>query len=293
MEENLKSEIFKKRLSMVSGSSYEYEDLKSKDLHPTYIVGREVFTQAVFEEIADEEDELVAFFTMMFFLGLIMIPIQLLFCDLIKPYDALAIKYLQNLLLMSPNESITKIIGNSLVYFGSMKFLLSFNVLFYLLIDPGVSYKVCLMSGCSSYIVFILKIIIHDARPYWIDSDISGIFCRVSYGCPSLGIFGGMVYIYYMKFCIDRAIKSNDFFIRDNLGYLKYSNNLISILFIIFSFIGFFQVLFGENFIYQILLSLLYMFIFIRILIVFNKIIDHISNGARFIINISEIRRER
>ena len=37
MEENLKSEIFKKRLSMVSGSSYEYEDLKSKNDILTYI----------------------------------------------------------------------------------------------------------------------------------------------------------------------------------------------------------------------------------------------------------------
>ena len=286
MNESYESEIFKQRHGP-SEIVYEYEDLKSQELHPTYIVGKEAFTQAIFEEIADDEDEIEAFFTMMFFLGLTMIPLQLIFSDMIKPYDAYVIGYLQMLILKSQLENIFTLIGKGFVYFASMRFLLSFNVFFYLFIDPGVSYKVCLMSGCSSYIVFILKLIIHDARPYMIFPNIKGVFCSASYGCPSADIFGGMVYLYYLRYCIDRAINSDDLIVSQNLKYLEHSIKLNYILIFMFTIIGFFHILFGENFIYQILLTFFYMFIFIRILIVFNKEIDHISNGARFVIKIS------
>ena len=281
------SGIFKQQYGCPSEMVCEYEDLKSHELHPTYIVGREAFTQAIFEEIADDEDEIEAFFTIMFFLGLTMIPLQLIFADFIKPYDAAIIRYLQALLLRPPYEDIFTIIGKGFVYFASMRFIISFNLFFYLFFDPGVSYKVCLMSGCSSYIVFILKLIIHDARPYWIFQDVKSIFCSSSYGCPSSDIFGGMVYLYYLKYCINRAINSDDIIVSQNLKYLEHSMKLNYILIFIFSSIAFFHVLFGENFIYQILVTFFYMFIFIRILIVFNKEIDHISNGARFVINIS------
>ena len=287
MRESYNSEFLGKEKEGPSEIVYEYEDLKPHNIHPTYIVGREAFTQAIFEEIADEEDELEAFFTMMFFLGLTLIPLQLIFSDLIKPYDASAIVFLQSSLLQEPYQVVLEFIGKMFVDLANLRFMLSFNVFFYLFIDPGVSYKVCLMSGCCAYIVFILKVIIHDARPYWIFMDVKGILCSASFGCPSLDIFGGMVYLYYLRFCINRAINSDDIIVSQNLRYLEESMKLNYILTIMFTMVGFFHVLFGENFIYQILITFFYTFIFIRILIVFNKEIDYISNGARFLVDIS------
>jgi len=96
-----------------------------------------------------------------------------------------------------------------------------------------------------------------------------------------------MVYLYYLRFCINRAINSDDIIVSQNLRYLEESMKLNYILTIMFTMVGFFHVLFGENFIYQILITFFYTFIFIRILIVFNKEIDYISNGARFLVDIS------
>ena len=58
-------------------------------------------TSKVLEEIHEEQDEWELFFTTMFFLGIVLIPLQLIFADNIKPYDAYLLKLIQEYVIYS------------------------------------------------------------------------------------------------------------------------------------------------------------------------------------------------
>jgi hypothetical protein len=248
-------------------------------------------TSKVLEEIHEEQDEWEIFFTTMFFLGIVLIPLQLIFADDIKPYDAYLLKLIQENIIYFNDTIISyfTIFVTFLSTSSNVRFLSSITVFFYLCFDPGVAYKTALVAGCGSYIVFILKLIIHDARPYWVYPDIEPGLCRISFGCPSLDVFIGMLYSHYIFFCTTRALKSKDAIVRMNRNAIEVSKIFSIILIICNIFVGILYTILGENFIYQIFITFFYGFILIRIVIIFNKDIDHFANGSRFVKQISNV----
>lgn len=269
--------------------TYETE-FDSSEYHPEHF-GVGTVTGKVFEEIYDQQDEWEIFFTTMFFIGIFLIPLQLIFADDIKPYDAYIIQNIQYYLVntdlfMSYGMLILRYM---LEWVANVKFFISMTVFFYLCFDPGVAFKTCLIAGCGSYLVFILKIITHDSRPFWVSSEIKPGLCKLSFGSPSLDVFVGMLYSHYIFFCTDRALRSSDEIITMNRESVETSKYVSIVLMVFNALIGIFYFCIGENFIYQILITFFYGFILIRILVIFNKDIDHFSNGSRFIKEISNV----
>jgi hypothetical protein len=262
----------------------------SSEYHPDQF-GVGAVTSKVFEELYEEQDEWEIFFTYMFFLGIILIPIQLIFADDIKPYDAQLIEKIQYFIFNS--TGFIKIFFDWVFFFlesvANFRFFTSITIFFYLCFDPGVAYKTSLIAGFGVYLVFILKIIIHDSRPYWISPDIKPAFCKISFGSPSLDVFVGMLYSHYIFFCTQRALMSDDPIIEKNRSALKVSFYISIILMSMNALLGISYICLGENFIYQILITFFYGFIIIRIIIIFNKDIDHFANGSRFILGISNV----
>jgi len=248
-------------------------------------------TSKVLEEIHEEQDEWEIFFTTMFFLGVVLIPLQLIFADDIKPYDSYILKVIQKYIVLSDKTlpPYMSFIITFLSTSSNVRFLSSITVFFYLCFDPGVAYKTALVAGCGSYIVFILKLIIHDARPYWVFPDLYPGLCRISFGCPSLDVFIGMLYSHYIFFCTSRALKSKDAIVKMNRSAIEISEKCSIFLIICNIFVGFFYAIMGENFIYQIFITFFYGFILIRIVIIFNKDIDHFANGSRYVKQISNV----
>jgi hypothetical protein len=266
-----------------------YTEFDSSEYHPDQF-GVGVVTQKVFEEIYDEQDEWEIFFTTMFFLGIVLIPLQLIFADDIKPFDAFVIKKIQFYIIETEFFSyFSTFMVSVLNLLANIRFFSSITVFFYLCFDPGVAYKTSLIAGCGTYIVFILKLIIHDSRPFWTDPEIHSKLCRLSFGCPSLDVFVGMLYSHYIFFCTSRALMSNDAIIIRNTDAMVVSKYVALIMMILNGLVGVFYAAFGENFIYQILITFFYGFILIRIIIIFNKELDHFSNGSRFILAISNV----
>lgn len=270
-------------------SSYPTE-FYSSELIPsnTHFVAGGI-TQKLLEEIHDEQDEWEEFFSTMFFTGILLIPLQLIFSDYLKPYDSALIEWLQeNTIYTFENLSAFIVsIESVLKFMANVKYLTSVIILFYLCFDPGVAYKTTIIAGTGTYIVFILKIIIHDARPFWVNSNIKPGLCRLSFGCPSLDVFVGMLYSNYLLFCTTRARNSNDIIVLKGAEQLNFSANVAWIMIVLNVLNGIFYTILGENFFYQTLITFFYGFILIRIVIVFNKDIDYYTNGSRFINEIS------
>ena len=259
----------------------------SSDYHPDEF-GLGIFSGKVLEEIKEEHDSWENFMTTMFLIGIILIPIQLIFSDKIKSFDIKIIKFLQKNLKIDFFLQ-NKIILNSILFFSNINFYLSIVVLFYLSFDSGIAFKTSLISNIGIFFVFVFKLIIHDSRPFWIDSEVKNYLCKLSFGSPSIDIFVGMLSSHYLYFCSSRALQSDDHFINKSRYEIIFSEKLSFFLIGLNFFNGIFYVLIGTHFIYQILVSYFYGFILIRIVIIFNKEIDSFSNGARFIISISNL----
>lgn len=288
MSESYTSRFFNQEKKNQEQQAYYTEFNSSEYIPENFGVGG--VTSKVLEEIYEEQDEWELFFSNMFFLGIFLIPIQLIFADDIKPYDAYMMESLQGFIFsFDIVHSFIKIAVVILDFCANVRFLCSITIFFYLCFDPGVAYKTALIAGSGSYIVFILKLIIHDARPFWIYENIHPYLCRLSFGCPSLDVFVGMLYSQYIYFCTNRALKSGDPIIAKNLHSIKVSEYISVCLIILNVIVGVSYTILGENFIYQIGITFFYGFIFIRIIIIFNKDIDHFSNGSRFIVSISNV----
>lgn len=264
----------------------EDEDNKFEEAAQITYVGKlNSFTEKVFEELTDEQDHFEAFFTSMFVLGIVFIPLSLIFSDYIKYYDKQLIIYLQSSSFY--HSSVFNYLSSFINLFYTVKFHVSFCIFAYLALDPGVAYKVAITAGFTSYLCFYLEVIIHDPRPYWITTEIIPAFCHVNFGCPSLNILSGFMYYQLLNLNYNRAIHSRDPFTRDNITAMK-CGVFIAKFFIVINFlVGLVLIANGENFVYQVIVSFFFGFIFIRILITFNKDIDYLANGARYIMSIS------
>ena len=242
-------------------------------------------TQVVLEELTDEQDYFEAFFTVMFMIGCFFIPFTLIFSDYIKPYDIDFILIIQNSSLYS-NEFF-KILGSFINYFYSLNFHMSFTIFIYLAIDPGIGFKVAMTAGFLTYISYFLEIIIHDNRPYWHNNNIKPVLCHMTFGCPSINVLSGLLYYNLLNFYLSRAIKSKDPILDKNLIALSIGSFIAKVYIVINILVALILIANGENYIYQIIVTFLIGFILVRILIAFNKEIDYHSNGARYVLNIS------
>lgn len=243
-------------------------------------------TGKVLEELGDEQDNFEAFFTTMFLLGCLLIPLILIFSEYIKPYDSRIIVYLQSTHSSSFTSMIT-ILSKIVNIFYTLKFHTSFCVFVYLAVDPGVAFKVMSTAGLTTYIGFYMEIIIHDSRPYWNSPDIIPKFCHLNFGCPSINILSGFMFYQLMYFNLDRAINCRDPFMNKNLRAMKICLYPVKFLILINFILGVQLVINGENYVYQVLVTYFFGYVLIRVLITFNKDIDYFTNGARYVVQIS------
>ena len=257
----------------------------SSEYHPDQF-GLGTFSGKVLEEIKEDHDNWENFMTTMFLIGIILIPLQMIFADKIKPFDLYLIKLIQKYVYTN-NILTNEYLFSFFIFCSSMNFYMSITVFFYHCFDCGIAFKTSLVGSFGSFLVFIFKLIIHDSRPFWIDSSIICRLCKLSFGSPSLDCFVGMLYSHYMYFCTERALMSDDKFINKSRKELIISRYLSITLMIVNYLNGLFYICIGMNFIYQILVSYFYGFIVIRIVQVFNKEIDSFANGARYILSIS------
>lgn len=262
------------------------DDNEENDDKPIKVIGNlGGFAEAVLEELSDDQDNLENFLTTMFLLGVLLIPLLLIFSEYIKPYDRSVIIYIQNTSLYKGElfRMISKI--TNMVY--TLKFHTSFCVFLYLAIDPGVAFKVASTAGLTTYLGFYLEALIHDSRPYWVSADIKPAFCHVNFGCPSINILSGFLYYNLLYFNLNRAINAKDPFTSKNKLWLQIGS-FLSLVLIVFNYLlGIELICNGENYIYQIAVTYFFGFVIIRILITFNKEIDYIINGTRYILHIS------
>jgi hypothetical protein len=243
------------------------------------VLGQEGFDY-VLEEISEVQTSLVNFFTLMFEIGILLIPIQMIIYEDIKPYEIKAIQSIQNYFDLSNLSYYSFYFFKLILSFSSISFLTSFNVFIYFFTDTLVSLKVCFVLGSCSYIVYVFKLIIHDSRPFWIDPSVFGLRCKTSFGCPSLDVFTGMFYFNFLLFNLAKRlnIKNLDPNLKILLKLMKY----ISLIFIGFNIIiGFIHILFGENFIYQVIFSIFYVYLYLRVIITFDELINHYAKNAR------------
>jgi hypothetical protein len=234
----------------------------------------------VLEEINEVQTSLVNFFTLMFEIGVLLIPIQIIIYNDIKPYEISAILYLQSYFNVRNLSAPVFYFYKLILSFSSMNFLTSLNIFFYFFTDALVSFKVCLLLGSCTYITYALKLIIHDSRPFWIHPYIVGLRCKTSFGCPTLDVFMGMFYFNYLFFNLSKRqhYRHLDATVKYLLGISKY----ICLFFIAITLlVGCIHVLFGENFIYQIIFSIFYVYLFLRIIIIFDELINHYAKYSR------------
>ena len=96
-----------------------------------------------------------------------------------------------------------------------------------------------------------------------------------------------IIYYHLLNFNLSKALKSKDPFVEKNLSALKFASYIAKFFILINILVAFQLVANGEHFFYQVAATFFMGFIFIRLLIVFNKEIDYHANGARYVQNIS------
>ena len=256
-----------------------------------------VFSGKVLGEINEQRyyyDTWENVLTVLFVIGVVLIPIQLIFADDLKYVDMCIMNVVHNIFINydnSDNSGNGSFVYNCISFCSDISFYMSVLVLIYIAVDSGIAFKTLIIGNISSFLVYILKLITHDTRPYWSTSHYNNnnnnTQIKHSYASPSLTCFVGMLYTHYLHFNINRALMSNDKFINKSRSFILRSKHL-SLLLIFINYInGLFFIYQGEHYIYQILITYFYGFIVIRIVIVFNKEIDSYTNGTRFILTIS------
>ena len=241
----------------------------------------------ILEEINEVQTNLVNFFTIMFKIGIILIPIQIIVYEDIKTYEIDAIIYLQSSFGIGKESSTTIWMIKLFLGFSSINFLSSLNIFIYYFTDTMIAFKASLMLGSCSFLVYALKLLVHDSRPFWINEMVLSLRCKTSFGCPAF-IFTGMFLFNYLIFNISKM--NND----KKLDQLtKRHFNITEILSLIYILIilssGFILILFGENFIYQIICSFCYVYVLLRIVIIFDELINYYAKNASIKETISRV----
>ncbi len=121
-----------KNQNQLASFQTEFNSIDNMDPKTEFIAGG--IAQKLLEEIHDEQDEWEVFFSTMFFAGILLIPLQLIFSDFIKPYDASLIEWIQINIVYSfdiVSQWITTFEA-FLNFFANVKFLNSIIIFFYL-----------------------------------------------------------------------------------------------------------------------------------------------------------------
>lgn len=228
------------------------------------------------------------FFTFMFFLALVTIPIQLLFSDYLREIDNSLLLSLQAILSESPSAaSYFEQISSVLFYISHINFTLSIIAFIYFFADPGLAIKSLVCLTVSIFISFMLKFIMQDVRPFWQDSLITPIVCKLSFASPSHDLLTVTVFVYCLLFSIRKAVVSKDILIKESIDNIQIIQVLAIFLAILYFIMGLLLPLLGLTYVYQIIATYLYAFMLVRIFIKFNKALDYLTNCLRFVHHIS------
>ena len=233
--------------------------------------------------------------TVLFVVGVVLNPIQLIFVDDLKYVDMCIMNVVHNIFINSDTSGNGSFIYNCISFCSDISFYMSILIFIYIAVDSGIEFKTFSIGNISSFLVyiFILKIITHDTRPYWSIphyNNTQTLIIKHSYASPSLTCFVGILYTHYLHFNLNRALMSNDKFINKSGSFILSSKHLSLFLIFINYINGLFFIYQGDIiyiYIYQILITYFYGFIVLRIVIVFNTKIDSYTNGTRFILTMS------
>ena len=217
-----------------------------------------VFSGKVLGEINEQRyyyDTWENVLTVLFVIGIVLIPIQLIFADDLKYVDMCIMNVVHNIFINSDNNSKGSFIYNCISFCSDISFYMSVLVFIYIAVDSGIAFKTLIIGNISSFLVYILKLITHDTRPYWLTSHYNNnnnnnTQIKHSYASPSLTCFVGMLYTHYLHFNINRALMSNDKFINKSRSFILRSKHLSLFLIFINYINGLFFIYQGDHYIY-------------------------------------------
>ena len=115
----------------------------SSEYHPDQF-GLGTFSGKVLEEIKEDHDDWENFMTTMFLIGIILIPLQMIFADKIKPFDLYLIKLLQKYVYTN-NILTNQYLFSFFTFCSSMNFYMSITVFFYHFFDCLIAFKTSLV----------------------------------------------------------------------------------------------------------------------------------------------------
>ena len=139
-----------------------------------------------------------------------------------------------------------------------------FFIILYYFYNAVICLKIMFTTFNVMALISLLEIVFGDPRPYWHNDQIVGAGCEVSYGFPSFTIFCVLFIFLYTWYCFEED--------EDDESPWDRNDKIKCFLFVLFfSTYCFLKVLSGFDYISQILLSVLYAFLFYYLAIFMDK----------------------
>lgn len=158
-------------------------------------------------------------------------------------------------------------------------FCMGISLFLFLASDSILAFKLIYVYSFGIYIMMLLKMFYADPHPFWVSPDISiqsGFMCRrLDYATPSIHLFSCQLFYGYLAFNYLYKYRSNS-----DKKVLYISELFILLLLAVSTFIQMFT---GNSYLYQCVMTYLYTFLFLSVIITFDNDIMSICEQAAFI----------
>ncbi|OMJ74794.1 hypothetical protein SteCoe_26210 [Stentor coeruleus] len=193
-------------------------------------------------------------------LALLIIPCEFIFRYRLSDSEDSILHYIQE----SRSDSLDSFF-KFVVFTGSQSIIVIILPILFNILDPVVTFKICIVSCHLLYLQSFLALIQTDPRPYWVHTNIRGINCENGYGSPSEETLFSLVF--YLYIIIEIFEKK-----RSNIRYFLY---FIASIWI--SLIGYSEIYLGENFLHQIIFTMSIGYIYLTIALSLDVYISQIA----------------
>lgn len=193
-------------------------------------------------------------------LALLVIPCEFIFRYRLSDSDDSISHYFQE----SRNNSQDSFF-KFVVFTGSHNIIVIILPMLFNIIDPVVTFKICIVSCHLLYLHSFLALVLTEPRPYWVHTNIKGINCENGYGSPSEETLFSLVF--YLYIIIEIFEKK-----RSKIRYILY---IIASIWI--TLIGYSEIYLGENFLHQIIFTMSIGYIYLTIALSLDVYISQLA----------------
>jgi len=213
-------------------------------------------------------------------LAIMIIPIQIFMKSMIQNMENNMIKDLQSKGSLLASDGFQVLYEVLIVAFSS-EFSLLVSIFLFLSMDSLIAFKAALLCCLGIYVMVLLKLMYESPRPFWMERDIIAYrgHCKFDFGSPSQHVFS-LVYFYpYLIFMYFQKYT------------LRVNKPLVASLYVLdaclasLTFLG--LLVMGQVYLYQIMISILYSFVFLLLTITFDAEILNKCEQIGFIVRSS------